>query len=204
MTRFFFFVDIATTSSIRLRMAVSKLSARRHYLSRFDRFYGYLRDMLPFQVISHARHYPRQSFQEKAPHHPCLTMDRAFRQPAPGANAEQVSPNRTQTAHAHQRCTSCTRRTSIQPATPHQLCVTFPTRFSKTYKRTFPEFAVHIRPYISHISPCAFSRKTAEKANRPNTRPPQELQSKKNGLCHYMSPWICCRSSPEIAGRSCE
>ena len=70
-------------------------------------------------------------------------------------------------------------------------CVTFPAHFSRTYKRNSPRLSAPVRAYTGRVSPCAFSRKTAGNAKRPNTCPPQELQTKKNAcvtLCHLAIP----------------
>jgi len=73
-------------------------------------------------------------------------------------------------------------------------CVTFPAHFSKTYKRTSPKFSAPIRAYTRRVSPCPFSPKTAQFANRPNPCPPQALAQFPNTVCHLMSP---CNCSPQ-------
>jgi hypothetical protein len=72
--------------------------------------------------------------------------------------------------------------------------VTFPARFSKTYKRTSPRFSVPIQAYTGRGSPCPFSRKTVQIAKRPNTCPPQALAQSSTAVCHLMSP--CKRLPP--------
>jgi len=60
---------------------------------------------------------------------------------------------------------------------PCHLRFTFPTRFSRTYKRTSPKFSTLVRAYTVHVSPCAFSQETTQIATRPNSRPPKHLPS---------------------------
>ena len=86
-----------------------------------------------------------------------------------------------------------------QPATPLPLCVTFPTRFSMTYKRTFPKLSVLIRAYTGPVSPCRFSPKTTKNSKRPNPRPPQVLAQFPKPLCHLMSPSSRRIAAPKIS-----
>jgi len=79
---------------------------------------------------------------------------------------------------------------------PFSLCH---PRFSRTYKRTFPKLSGPVRAYTSLVSPCAFSRKTAKNPNRPNTRPPRELQASAKAFfayCHLRFCWTCAHPSP--------
>ena len=51
--------------------------------------------------------------------------------------------------------------------------------------------AYSLRPIAYSLAPQAFSTKTTKNANRPNTRPPQNLQRKKIPcvtLCHLANP----------------
>ncbi len=87
-----------------------------------------------------------------------------------------------------------------RPSARWPRCVTFPNHFSKTYNRTFPRFFMPVRACTGLVSLCPFSRKTTQIAKRPNTCPPQDLQTKKIAcvtVCHLRIYTTCARSARE-------
>jgi len=76
---------------------------------------------------------------------------------------------------------------------PRPRCVTFPNRFSKTYKRISPKLSVPVRAYTGLISLCPISRNTTK--NHPKREPPQHMPATtlaivQSRVTHLMSPSI--------------
>jgi len=93
---------------------------------------------------------------KKTSHHPCLTLNRALRSPSPrrgrGASISEWRLNQTYPAMESPMLARCTFQT---PRPLDSSCVTFPNRFSRTYKRNSPKFFTPIRAYTSDGSPFA-------------------------------------------------